>query len=398
MTNKTLRFSSLAGLALALVVSAAQAAEPYRLGYLVDGSGPQQTTIKPALDAFRFYVDGLNRRGGVNGRQVEILVRDVQSDTQRSLDAVQDLAREKVSGILGLAASNTHASVYTAAARLKIPVLGGYPINVPQVLPPVRPYAFAVGQELSLAGLVGGYFARQVSPQGKSTVCIAFEVPGSILSCNKINEEAKRRGFTSAETITVPITQRDFRAVVDKIVAQNPDVVTDCLGQGHVAALLPVLANAAYKGIFLSMDTGVDNATLRDATPAASPITVYSYGRFISGDDGSGPQVDALRQALKEANVKELSSSWSGGWTLGLVVEDTLRRCKGECDAEAFNDALEHVDLSSGGLTGSRIQITAQDHFGPSAYRLYRFDNKSRQFTPVGNWLSISSQGKLEAL
>ena len=84
------------------------AADPYRLGYLVDGSGPQQTTIRPALDAFRFYIDGVNQRGGINGRQIELEVRDVQSDTQRSLDAVQDLARAKVIGLLGLAATNTH--------------------------------------------------------------------------------------------------------------------------------------------------------------------------------------------------------------------------------------------------------------------------------------------------
>lgn len=381
--------------ALALAALAHAAPEPYRLGYLVDGSGPQQTTIKPALDAFRFYIDALNKRGGINGRQIEVLVRDVQSDTQRSLDAVQELSSAKVIGLLGLAATNTHAAVYTAARRLNLPVLAGYPVNVPLVLPPARPDAFGVGQELSLAGIVGGHFTRQVSPQGKSTVCVAFEVPGSMLACDKINAQAKASGFTSAQTLTVPISQRDFRAIVDKIVAINPDVVTDCLGQGHVAALLPALVSSRYQGIFLSMDTGVDNATLRDATPAASKVTVYSYGRYISGDDGSGPQVSALREALARAKAGELTSSWSGGWTLGLVVTDALRRCAGDCSASAFNDALEHVDLDSGGLTGTRIQLSASDHYGPSAYRLYRFDAKTRQFHPVGGWLGISSRGAL---
>jgi branched-chain amino acid transport system substrate-binding protein len=56
---------------------------PYRFGYLVDASGPQQTTIKPAYDAFRLYVDELNKNGGINGRKVEILARDTQSDVQR---------------------------------------------------------------------------------------------------------------------------------------------------------------------------------------------------------------------------------------------------------------------------------------------------------------------------
>lgn len=387
------RLGAVAAASIALFATSAQAAEPYRLGYLVDGSGPQQSTIKPALDAFTFYINALNKRGGVNGRPVEILVRDVQSNVQRSQDAVQELTSSKVSGILGLAASNTHAGVYAAAARQKTPVLAGYPVAIPQVLPPAKPGAYGVGLELSLAGKVGGHLARQVSPQGKTTVCIAFEVPGSILSCDHINATAKAAGFTHAETITVPIGQRDFRAIVDKIVALKPEVVTDCLGQGHVAALLPVLANSAYQGIFLSMDTGVDNATIRDATPANSKLTVYSYGRYIAGNDGSGAQVTALREALKAANVPELTSSWAGGWTLGLVVEDALKRCAGACDAAAFNTALEGTNVDTGGLTGTRIQLSANDRYGPSAYRLYKFDNKSRQFAPVGDWLSISSSG-----
>ncbi|WP_315130058.1 ABC transporter substrate-binding protein [Achromobacter marplatensis] len=393
MISYLLRAGTLA--AALTVVAGVQAAEPYRLGYLVDGSGPQQTTIRPALDAFRFFIDGVNQRGGINGRRVELEVRDVQSDTQRSLDAVQDLARAKVIGLLGLAATNTHAGVYAAANRLKLPVLGGYPVNIPLVLPPARANAFGVGQELTLAGIVGGHFARQVSPQGKTTVCVAFEVPGSILSCNKINEKAKELGFANVQIITVPITQRDFRAVVDKIVALNPEVVTDCLGQGHVAALLPTLAASGYGGIFLSMDTGVDNATLRDATPAGSKLTVYSYGRFIAGDDGQGEQVTALRAALKQARIEELTSSWSGGWTLGLVVSDALRRCAGDCGPAEFQAALEGVDLDAGGLTGTRIKLSPDDHYGPSAYRLYRFDSQQRTFAPVGDWVAISGKGEI---
>lgn len=397
MPGRILRALAVLGAAFSVTVPApaVHAAEPYKLGYLVDGSGPQQTTIRPALDAFRFYVDGINAAGGVNGRRIDIEVRDVQSDTQRSLDAVQDLARAKVIGLLGLAATNTHAAVYAAANRLNLPVLGGYPVNIPLVLPPAKPNAFGVGQELSLAGLVGGQFARQVSPQGKKTVCVAFEVPGSILSCNKINEQARKLGFTDTQLITVPITQRDFRAVVDKIVALNPDVVTDCLGQGHVAALLPSLAASGYGGIFLSMDTGVDNATIRNATPAGSRLTVYSYGRFISGEDGAGTQVVALRAALKRAKVDELTSSWAGGWVLGLVVTNALEHCDGDCGPREFHAALEKVDIDAGGLTGTRIRLTAADHYGPSAYRLYKFDKQARSFAPVGAWLSITAKGEI---
>lgn len=368
----------------------------YKLGYLVDASGPQQTTVKPAYDAFQLYIDKLNQAGGINGRRVEILARDTQSDVQRSLDAVQDLSGNHVLGILGLAATNAHAAVYAAGKRLRIPVLAGYPVNIPIVLPPAKEFAFGVGLELSLAGTIGGNLARQVSPKGKSTICVAFEAPGSILACQKILDTAKTLGFTDTQLVTVPLTQRDFRAVVDRIVKSNPDVVTMCLGQGHVASLLPVLANSPYQGIFLSMDTGIGDETLRAATPATSKLTVYSYGRYVSGDDGQGEQLTALRAALKTRNINELAASYSGGWTLGLVLTQALRECKNDCAKPSdFEAALEHIDLDTGGLTGVPIRLTAQDHYGPSAYRLYKFDNATRQFHTVGEWLRIASDGKI---
>jgi branched-chain amino acid transport system substrate-binding protein len=371
-------------------------APAYRLGYLVDASGPQQTTIKPAYDAFRLYIDVLNRNGGINGRKVEILARDTQSDVQRSLDAVQDLGRQNVIGILGLAATNAHAAVYASARKLGIPVLAGYPINIPTVLPPAKAGAFGVGLELSLAGTVGGYLARQVSPQAKSTICVAFEVPGSMLSCQKIVERAKANGFTQAETLTVPIQQRDFRAVVERIVRANPDVVTMCLGQAHVASLLPALANSEYAGIFLSMDTGIGDDTVRLAMPADSKLTVYSYGRYVSIQDGTGPELTALRTALDERGLHDQTSSYPGGWALGLVISDALRKCTADCSKPSdFEAALEKVDVDTGGLTGVPIHLSVTDHYGPSAYRIYKYDNASRRFNAVGTWLHIASDGKI---
>jgi branched-chain amino acid transport system substrate-binding protein len=395
MRSRSLLLSALAGLTLLATSAGAWSAQPLRLGYLVDASGPQATTLKPTFDAFQLYIAGVNRAGGINGRPIEILTRDIQSDTQRSLNAVQELAGAGVSGLLGLGATNTHAAVYAAARKLSLPVLASNPINIPIVLPPVKPDAFGLGQELSLTGIVGGHFAHQVKPDGKTLACVAFEVPGSILGCTKIIEQAKAEGYQRGELYTVPIGQRDFRTIADKIVGLDPDVVADCLGRDHVAALLPVLARSAYHGIFLSMDTGIGDKTLIDAVPPDSKLKAYSYTRFISVAAGQGSQVDALRAALRQAHITDNDASYAGGWALGLVVAEALRQCAGDCGPAAFSQALEKVDIDSGGLTGSRLTLTSQDHYGPSAYRLYLLNPADRTFSAVGGWQGIASNGKL---
>jgi branched-chain amino acid transport system substrate-binding protein len=395
MHFKFLASFMLAGAVLLAGAGSASGAEPFKLGYLVDASGPQGTTMKPTLEAFQLYIDGVNRQGGINGRQIQILTRDVQSDTQRSLDAVQELKGQNVSALLGLAATNTHAAVYAKARQLSLPVVAATPVNIPIVLPPAKADAFGVGQELGLTGIVGGHFAHRLKPDGKIIACVAFEVPGSILGCNKIVAQAKAEGYTRGEVYTVPIGQRDFRTVVDKLVQLNPDVVSDCLGREHVAALLPALASSAYRGIFLSMDTGIGDDTLIDSVPAASKLKVYSYARFVSNADGTGPQLDALRAALKGAHITKTSTSYAGGWALGLVIGDALRQCAGQCGPEDFNKALEKVDIDSGGLTGTRLRLTSQDHYGPSAYLLYQLNPASKRLDRVGGWQSIASNGEL---
>ncbi|RKP53750.1 ABC transporter substrate-binding protein [Pararobbsia silviterrae] len=386
--------ASLATLGAAGTALAADIA-PYKLGYLVDASGPQATTIKPTYDAFQLYVDQLNRAGGINGRQVQIITRDTQSDTQRSLTALEELKDEGVSGVLGLGASNTHAAVFASAQKLGLPVLAANPINIPLVLPPVKPFAFGLGQELSLAGIVGGHFAHQLRPQGKSIACVAFEVPGSILSCNKILAQAKSEGYQQTQLLTVPIAQRDFRAVADKLVALNPDVVTDCIGREHLAALLPVLARSPYHGVFLSMDTGIGDNTVLNALPAGSKLEVYSFTRFVTAGDGTGPQLDALRAALRSAHLGDDDASHAGGWALGLVVTAALQQCAAACAPDALRAALEKVDIDSGGLTGTRLTLSATDHYGPSAYRLYRVDADKHKLVPTGDWQRIASDGQL---
>lgn len=375
--------------------TAASGAEPYRLGYIVDASGSQQATIKPSFDGLKLYVDQLNRSGGIDGHPLDIVVRDTQSDMQRSVDAVSELSALGVSGIAGLGITSTHGPVYAAAQKVSLPVIAAFPANTPFVLPPAKPNAFGVGLAFNVTGVVAGRFARQVSPNGKRLVCLSFESPGSILACSTITQAAKAQGFSTVETLTVPVSHTDFRTLVDRIVASNPDVVTDCLGRSHVVALLPALTHSAYHGIFLSMDSAIGDDVLRDATPADAKLTVYSYSRYISGKDGTGPQVDALHRAAAQAGIDAPNASLAAGWVMGLVVTDAFKRCGAPCSAKAFNAALEHVDVDTGGLTDAPVRFTAADHYGPTAYRLYRFDARARTFSPVGAWVRVSSEGKI---
>jgi len=373
------------------IAANAVAAEPYKFGYLVDASGPMQGTFKATLDGFQLYIDQINKKGGVNGRPIDVQVRDIQSDTQRSVNAVQELATTDALAILGLAVSNTHAAVYSAAEKLGLPVVAGYPANIPLALPPATPNAFATGLIFSVTGEVAGKLAHTIVPSGKTLVCLGFESPGSLLACEAATKSAQANGFTKTESIIVPLTQRDFRSVVDKVLALKPDVVTDCFGRGHVVSLLPALGAAGYDGVYLNMESGIGIDALREAVKDSPDLKLYTYSRYIVNGEGEGEQAKALRDAAKQAGTKELLTYHAAGWALGQVVVDAVKRCGPTCNKQSYTAALEKVDVDPSGLSGAPIKFSPTDHYGASAYRLYKFDHATKAFSAVGDWVQATS-------
>jgi len=373
------------------VGSLAQTNEPLKVGYLVDASGPMQGIFKTGLDGFKLYVDEVNAAGGINGRKIEVMVRDVQIDPARSTASAQELADQGALAILGLSLTSTHMPVYNAMAKAKVPVVTGFPANVGVVLPPAREGVYGVGLAFEITGWIGGELARKVDPKGSTFVCTVFESPGGFVACDAAIEAAKKAGFTKAEKVMFPVALRDFRPVAEKIVALKPDVVLTIFGRGRTLSFFPSMADAGYKGAILSMEAGTGDDELRAASKAAPGINVYSYARYASGGQSSGKEVAALEAAAKKAGIREVLAFHSGGWVLGMVVADALKRCAVPCTPEKLDAALGATKIDTGGLTEEPIVFTKTDHYGPSAYRLYRYDRAADKIVPTGDIARASS-------
>jgi branched-chain amino acid transport system substrate-binding protein len=376
-------------------IGSAFAQEPYKIGYLVDASGPGQSIFSPTLEGFRLYVDRINASGGINGRKLEILVRDVQVDPQRSASAAQELVSNGVIAIAGLTLTNTHMAVYAAMNKTDVPVIAGYPANVGVILPPkARARAYGVGLAFEMTGEIGGLLARNASPKGKSFVCTVFESPGGFVACDSAIAGAKAAGFETAERVTFPFQQRDFRPVAEKLAQMKPDVLMVILGRDRTLSFLPALAEAGYKGTLLSMEAGTGDDVLRQAAKASPGFEVYSYSRYAGTGQGTGAQLDALTAELKKSGKTEAYAFHSGGWTLGIVLVDALKRCGDKCTPSSLNTALEKTNVAAEGLTGAPIRFSSTDHYGPTAYRLFHYNRATDKFNPIGDWLQSDSKPK----
>lgn len=104
--------------------AAADASAPFVLGGQFDLSGIARAASTPASKGLQAAVDGINRRGGVNGHKIELVIRDDGSNTARITSVYRELVTSaNVSAIAGLVSSQQTPVVVPLAERDKMALI-----------------------------------------------------------------------------------------------------------------------------------------------------------------------------------------------------------------------------------------------------------------------------------
>lgn len=98
--NKGIKFL-VAGLALALISSPALAAETIKIGVPGAHSGDLASYGLPSLNAVKLVVEEYNAKGGVLGKQIEVVAQDDQCKPEMATNAATKLVSDKVDVVMG---------------------------------------------------------------------------------------------------------------------------------------------------------------------------------------------------------------------------------------------------------------------------------------------------------
>jgi branched-chain amino acid transport system substrate-binding protein len=126
LTRRQALASAAAAVASTLAKPAIAAKEPILIGYLPALTGPSSSTGIGINRGVQLAVQEINAAGGIDGRQIELIVRDTQSDPMKAVNGAAELSRaQKVSAVLGPVNSGESLAVVPLLAR----------VNTPQVHP-----------------------------------------------------------------------------------------------------------------------------------------------------------------------------------------------------------------------------------------------------------------------
>jgi branched-chain amino acid transport system substrate-binding protein len=121
---------SLAGLALAQ--QAAKAKEPIKIGAFFALSGPAAAIGTPTKLVAEMVVEKINKEGGINGRPLELIIGDTESDAAKAATiAKKFIHSDKVAAIIGPTRTDTGMAVKKIVEEAGMPTfmtVGGDPV------------------------------------------------------------------------------------------------------------------------------------------------------------------------------------------------------------------------------------------------------------------------------
>jgi branched-chain amino acid transport system substrate-binding protein len=234
ITRRQALLSTGAAVVVAGIAKPAIAAkDPIQVGYLPALTGPSSSTGIGINRGIQLAVKEINDAGGIDGRQVELITRDTQSDPTKAVNGAAELTRgQKVSVVFGPVNSGESLAVVPLLARTNTPQL--HPCWVDTLTDPQKyPMCFRNAPTNQQIGAAANRYVLEVLKRKK--VAVISDTTGyGTASVNAYVPMLKEKG---AEVV--------YQGNVD---AANPDLKPELLRMQSAGAeaIMPWSVNAGF--------------------------------------------------------------------------------------------------------------------------------------------------------
>jgi branched-chain amino acid transport system substrate-binding protein len=360
MTRRT-ALATAAGLSAlsALRLASAQGSGPIKVGALIALSGPAAAYGAEERRAIEAVFNQFNAQGGINGRKVELVVRDTKTNpTEAARLANQVIADDKVIAIIGATTGSETLAFADAAMRAQVPL---FPmVGTPSVTDPEKPYSkWVFRMSVPLTTDLPASMNRMVK-DGKKRMAVfseedAYGQQGAAMAV----ELAKKLGVEVVENISAPKTATDLTTQATKIRNAKPDavlLVTASTGSG--GAFLRKLQQVGLNVPVYGMAGIVQKQIITSGGSAAEMLIAPA----LVNPDEPGPLTELFALMKDNGGVDGFGAVLGANAAAGVVA--ALR--SGATTGAQVRDAMEKIGTIKGFAAGP-IKYSATDHdsWGP---------------------------------
>jgi len=375
-----------AAMAAALALPAA-AQDAYVVGVTGAMTGPAAGTNAPSVDGLRLYVDKLNAAGGVNGKQIRLVLQDDQGEPSKAAaNAKKLLTQDNVVLLINASLSSTYAPVVAETKRAQVPLLFVGAVCPKDVHPPADPLQFCT------TAFGSGYDSRAtlawIKETAKEPVRIGFAAMAIPISRGEIDyaeEQSKTLGMTPVDKEVIPPPTPDYTPFATKLKDANPNWVFSWAPWVTQVKTFEALRKLGWDGDYIAwghLEAESELVRLKDQR-------FYVIGANSLSQEGL-PIHREIVDAGKKANVSYPPERITEGWIGGLVIEAALKTAGWPADPAKVRTALESLKVDTKGLRGGPLEWTTDNPFRTRQYyRVYHWDAaKSAVAQATKDWVA----------
>src|SRR5262245_26319121 len=325
---------------------------PIPIGHVASLTGDTATFGQSTDRGMRMAFEELNAKGGVLGRQLDLLSEDDRSITEEARTAAQKLLqRDQVVALLGEIASSRSLAAAPEAQRARIPMISPGSTN-PKVTE-VGDYVFRACFIDPFQGTVMARFAVDELKVKKVAILFDFKQDYSVGLADFFRKKFTELGgeivaderYTSGDT--------DFRAQLTTIRAANPEAI---FVPGYYTELGLIAKQARELGIEVPMLGGDGWDSEKTLEIGGAAVEGYYFSTHYSADAES-PKVRAFVKRYHETYGAVPDAMAALGYDTAHILSDALRRA-GSPEGPKLRDAIAGT-REFDGVTG-RISIDGE--------------------------------------
>jgi branched-chain amino acid transport system substrate-binding protein len=348
--------------------------DTYKVGAVFAVSGFMSGLGEPEKQTVEMMVDQINEAGGINGRDLEVIVYDTESDTTKCVTMIERLIeQDDVLAIIGPSGSGTSNASITTVTAAKIPLVS-CAASIDIVTPIADRYWVFKTPQTEVQAIREIY--AHLEDEGITQVALITDTSGFgaagrtyLMSLDEdygitiLEDETFASGDTSMQTqLTVIKGKEDVEAVI-------------CWATDQESAVVAQDMQTLQMEVPLFCSHGIANMDFITNAGEAANGVIFPAGKLLVIDDvpASDPQKDVLTQYKSdfEALYGAGTVNTFGGHAydaLSMVVMaieasvDTLDDLSLAQARAKIRDEIEEIEDFAG--TGGVFTMSATDHLG----------------------------------
>lgn len=372
--------------ALAVIAAPSAVLAQIKIGSSLSVTGPASFLGDPEKKTLEIYVDEINKKGGINGQKLELVVYDDGGNPNSARTFATRLVEEdKVAAAIGGTTTGATMAMIPVFEEAQIPFIslaGGIPI-----VEPVKKWVFKTPhtdkmacekifadlkkRKLTTIAIISGTDAFGKSMRDQ---CVKVAPAAGITIAH---EETYGPGDTDMTPQLTNIKGKDgVQAVVNTGFGQGPAIVTRNYRQLAIPQPLYQSHGVASKQYIQLAGDAANGVRL----PAAALLVAEK----LPDGDAQKPVVTGYAKTYEDKTKQEVSTFGGHAYDALMILTEAAQRAKG-FDPAKLRDEIEKTKGFVG--TGGVVTMSPTDHMGldQSAFRMLEIKN--------GEWTLVPDSG-----